>query len=312
MEPDDILARLDEPRTSYQWEAMDAAVAQQAALTPLLLQRLESAAADPEALLDTDAAGLLYTLALLAHFRETAAHEPLLRLASWPEDVIDELLGDAITELLPAVLWRTSGGQTDGLRRLLEDRTAYGFCRGAAAEAVTWGTLFGDLDHEAIETYLLGLLDDETFAEPGDPAWYCVFHCVLDLNPQEHEDRLREWIRTAQVPSYETPEGDLDWTLREPRAQALTHKREEAARRLPADVHGYLSHWAGFQPGFWDEADTRADPFEGVGRPETGPVPPPDAIGPVRATKPKGPDPATKKRKRKQQKRARKANRERK
>lgn len=309
MEPDDILARLDTPHASYQWEAMDAAVAQQSALTPLLLQRLDSAAADPEALLDTDAPGLLYTLALLAHFRETAAHEPLLRLASWPEDVIDELLGDAITELLPAMLWRTSGGETDGLRRLLEDRSAYGFCRGAAAEALAWGALFGDLDYEAIETYLLGLLDDETFAEHGDPAWYCVFHSVLDLYPLAHEDHLREWIRTARIPSYETPEGDLDWTLREPREQALAWKREQAARRLPADVHGYLSHWAGFQPGFWDHADGRADPFEGEAWPEMGPVPQPGEIGPGAATKPKGSDPASKKRKRKQQKRARKANR---
>lgn len=312
MEPDDILARLDTPYASYQWEAMDAAVEQQSALTPLLLQRLESAAADPEALLDADSPGLLYALALVAHFRETAAQEPLLRLASWPEDVIDELLGDAITELLPAVLWRTSGGETNGLRRLLEDRSAYGFCRGAAAEALSWGALFGDLDHEAIESYLLALLDDETFAEPGDPAWYCVFHSVLDLYPQAHEDRLREWIRTADIPSYETPEGDLDWTLREPREQALAWKREEATRRLPTDVHGYLSHWAGFQPGYWDEAETRADPFEGEAWAETGPMGPADEIGPSRGTKPKGPDPATKKRKRKQQKKARKANRKRK
>lgn len=312
MEPDDILARLDTPYASYQWDAMDAAVEQQAALTPLLLERLQSAAADPEALLDAEGPGLLYTLALVAHFRETAAHEPLLRLASWPEDVIDELLGDAVTELLPAVLWRTSGGATDGLRRLLEDRSAYGFSRGAAAEALAWGALFGDLDHEAIETYLLGLLGDETFADHGDPAWYCVFHSVLDLYPKAREDRLREWARSGRIPAYETPEQDLDWTLREPREQALAWKREQAARRLPGDVHGYLSRWAGFQPGFWDDAETRAAPFEGEVWPGTDPIAPPGEVGPARATKPKGPDPTTKKRKRKQQKKARKANRTRK
>jgi hypothetical protein len=313
MEPRDILARLDEPHASYQWEAMDAAVEQQAALTPLLLQRLESAAAAPETVRDTQGAGLLYTMVLLAHFRETAAHEVLVRLASWPEDVINDVLGDAVNELLPAVLWRTSGGETGGLCRLLEKQSAHGFCRGAAAEALAWGALFDDLDQDTIETYFLELLHDETFAEAGDPAWFCLFHALLDLHPQAHEDRLREWIRsTQQIGLHETPESDLDWILSMPREQALAQAREEATWRLPHDVHGYLSHWAGLQPGFWDDASSRTDPFEGEAWPAPGRPPLPGAAGPARATKPKGADPGTKKRKRKQQKKARKANRKRK
>ncbi|MDZ7749048.1 MAG: DUF1186 domain-containing protein [Halofilum sp. (in: g-proteobacteria)] len=182
-DPQTILHHLDDPQASYQWEAMDQAVAQASAITPLLLERLEAVAADPQGWAERSAAGLLYTIVLLGHFRVTAAHEPLLRLAALPEEVQDRLLGDAITELLPVLLWQTSGGETAGLERVAEQRAAYGFGRGAAIEALVFGVLFGELDRDGVLAYLVALLQDETFAPADDPAWFCLLNALLDLHP---------------------------------------------------------------------------------------------------------------------------------
>lgn len=311
--PEQILARLDDPRASYQWEAMEQAVAQRAAIKPLLLERLEEVAADPGAWIRHDQAGLLYAVALLSHFAEPAAHEPLLRLASLPEEVQDPLLGDVTTEFLPVALWRTSARETTGLKRLLEDRSAYGFGRGAAADALVFGALFGALDRNEINAYLASLLQDRTFAEPHDPVWSEIVQALLDLYPADHEAVIRDYFRRDNRDPFGMVEADLDQVLARDRDKVLEQAFQNAARRFPDDVHGYLSNWAGFRPSESDPFDPWGeDPFLagplGSGYDPDFPPPPGSARA---ATKSSGPSPDKKKKKRKQQKKARKTNRKR-
>lgn len=310
--PQAILDRLEDPEASYQWHAMDQAVAQAPAITPLLLERLRSAADDPEAALAHDHPGLLYAIVLLAYFGETAAHEPLLRLAALPEDLQEPLLGDAITELLPVVLWHTSGGETAGLKRVVADREAYGFGRGAAAEALGLGVLRDELDRGEISAYLASLLADEPLAPPGDPAWFGVIRALLELHPDEHEAVIRAHLRGPDSDVDGIRESDLDRALAEDREQALERYRRAARLRFPEDVHGYLSHWAGFQPRHPERPGDASDPFSPSYLDDPayrgGGPPAPGSSG---ATKPRGPRQEKKKRKRKQQKKSRKANRKR-
>lgn len=314
MNPEAILDELFAPGADYQRSALDAAVEQREAITPLLLERLESTATDPDTWLEQDSASLLYTLVLLAHFREPAAHEPLLRLARLDEIRLEVLLGDAITELLPAVLWRTSGDDASGLRALLEDRTAYEYCRGAAADALVYGTLLGALNREELLGYFAARLAEDDFAEPGESARAAVFDAMLDLYPEEHETFLRQWLEHGWLSYMDGSVDDLDRVLGSTRDEHFRFRHEVLQRRLPDDVHGYISHWHAFQPGAvatLDETDERNpwdDPFAASeyldGLP---PLEPPQARG----TRPKGPTPAQKKRKRKQQKQSRKQNRKR-
>ncbi len=308
MDVDTILELLDEPFVSYQHEAMEAAVEQQSAITPRLLERLEAAAADLEGWEGAEGPGLLYTLALLSHFREPAAHPLALRLARWDEEVIEPVLGDAITEFLPIVFYHTRNGDNAGIRALLEDPAVYGWCRAAAAETLSWCALFGELDRSELQAYFVGLLHDDRFPVPGDGAPLGVFHALLNLYPSAHEQALREWARGADTAGLLFPQADIDHALAEREETALAAQRERVAARLPSDVHGYLAHWAGFQPGFWD-GELEPDPF-GTG--DRDPIPAPPPTEPSRATKPKKPAADDKKRKRKQQKQSRKANRKRK
>ncbi|HKK14372.1 MAG TPA: DUF1186 domain-containing protein [Gammaproteobacteria bacterium] len=312
MDTESILIELDDLLASYQWKAVEAAVAQQEAITPRLLEWLQFIADSPWEWMDEAGPGALYAIALVAHFRESAAHEPLLRIAALPGITLEALIGDGLTELLPAALWRTSGGQDQGLRALIENREAYGFGRSAAADALYFGALWGEWDFTEVRDYLVGLLAEEDFAEEGDPAWGGVFHTVLSMYPQEHADFLREWTRKRPVSPLEDLETDLDWVLRQDRQTFLDEERERSLERLPEDVHGFLAHWAGFQPGYWEELD---EDWEALPEPDEGPVDEPlfsGAFGAepkAKATKPAGQEASKKKAKRKQQKKARKTNR---
>ncbi|MFP4561609.1 MAG: DUF1186 domain-containing protein [Thiohalorhabdus sp.] len=312
MDTESILVELDDPYASYQWDAMEAAVAQQEAITPRLLEWLQFMADSPWEWMDEAGGGGLYAMALVAHFREPAAHEPLLRIAALPGTTLEALLGDGLTELLPAALWRTSGGRADGLRSLVENREAYGYSRGAAADALYFGALWGDLDFAEVRDYLVGLLAEEDFAEEGDSAWKGVFHTVTSMYPAEHVHFLRAWARKRPASPLEDLEAELDWVLRQDRQAFLDEERERSRLFLPEDVHGFLSHWAGFQPGYWDAQD---EDLEEPPEPEGWPGDDPLFSGAFRAepkakaTKPAGQESGKKKAKRKQQKKARKANR---
>ncbi|MBS3800402.1 MAG: hypothetical protein KGY40_05375 [Thioalkalivibrio sp.] len=99
-------------------------------------------------------------------------------------------------------------------------------------------------------------LDDPAFAEPGDPAREGVLYALLDLYPQPHEAMVRASLRSSDEPDWiGIGEADLDRVLAQDRQAFLENERAEVAARIPDDIHGYLAHWAGFQPGATDPAE---------------------------------------------------------
>ena len=308
MDPQEILATLDEPYAPYQREAVEAAVAQQEAVTPFLLERLEAVVSDPEGWLAGEDRGplLLYSLALLPHFRETRAHPHVLSLAGLPGDVAEPLLGDAISELLAMTLWRTSGGDSTGIQELAQNRGAYGYGRWAAMTALAEAALLEELDAEAIRATLGEWLADDSFAARGDPAWEGLMVNLLSLHATEHDHWLRRRVREGYI-AWPVREREIDEVFNRDRDAALAEAREWAERRFSDDVHSHLSHWASFQPGYWDEEEVPGGGF--YASQDLPPLFPGEESNGGPASKPAGADPKKKKHKRKQQKKDRKANR---
>ena len=288
-----IFTELGGIEAGYPRSLMEQALAHREAITPLLLMQIEAAIADPTPLIEGDNARLLFALVLLGHFQEPHAHDVLLRLAALPDDGAEALLDDGITKLLPVHLWQTSGGETTGLRWLLENRDAGEFARIAAVEALVFGVLLGELDRATICDYLAGLLDDDTLAFDDDALWLGLVWGLIDLFPDAHEARLRRYIRNEQIDLPGIGERDLDRVLAQGRSQALAAARERATRRFPESIHGYFTHWTGFQSPADHDRIGMAVPFDASGSPGAG----------ASSADPR------KKKKRKQQKKARKTNR---
>ncbi|MEM6274383.1 MAG: DUF1186 domain-containing protein [Myxococcota bacterium] len=175
------------PKAIFQRAALRAAMDDRSLGTEVAMRVLRAALLDPY--FDENFAPL-YATSLVGYHRFEEAHSVLIAIARNSDDIADELWGDYTTECLHAVLWSTSGGQTDALWTLIEDPRAPPYCRVAAHEALWIGISEGKLDGDAIaarsaESFRYSLENDEL--TDGDAA-------LIDLRGIDIAVRLSSFI----------------------------------------------------------------------------------------------------------------------
>ncbi len=145
---EELVATFDDVTGNYKREEMEEALTLREEITPLLLAILDDLAAEPERYAAGNHHAEIYAVALLAHFRETRAHLPIIRAFSIPDEQREYLWSDMLTETLPALLCRTSGGDYTQILKIVRNRDAYEFLRSSAMEAIKLGVACGDLSRE--------------------------------------------------------------------------------------------------------------------------------------------------------------------
>jgi hypothetical protein len=242
-----LLARFDFADGVYLHDEMDIAVAQREAITPHLIALLEDLADNPLRYTLEGRNGHVYAVSLLAHFQETAAHQAIIRAFTVPGEQLEELWGDMITETLPTLLHRTCGGSLDRIRALVVDREVDPFVRGAAIEALTFAVAEGVADRDETVAFLEGLFTGEE-AEADSFFWSNLVATLCDLHPGDSMELIRRAYADNLVQQdYIAPE-DVERSLALDRAEAMEALRERSRRRMPADLHRYISWFAEFQP----------------------------------------------------------------
>ena len=242
-----LLARFDYTDGVYLRDEMDIAVAQREAITPHLIALLDDLADNPLRYTLEGRNGHVYAVSLLSHFRETAAHRAIIRAFTVPREQLEELWGDMITETLPTLLHRTCGGSLDRIRALVVDREVDPFVRGAAIEALTFAVAEGVADRDETVAFLEGLFTGEE-AEADSFFWSNLVATLCDLHPGDSMELIRRAYADNLVQKdYIAPE-DVERSLTLDRAEAMEALRERTRRRMPADLHSYISWFAEFQP----------------------------------------------------------------
>ncbi len=242
-----LLARFDYTDGVYLRDEMDIAVAQREAITPHLIALLDDLADNPLRYTLEGRNGHVYAVSLLAHFQETAAHRAIIRAFTVPGEQLEELWGDMITETLPTLLHRTCGGSLDRIRALVVDREVDPFVRGAAIEALTFAVAEGVADRDETVAFLEGLFTGEE-AEADSFFWSNLVATLCDLHPGDSMELIRRAYADNLVQKdYIAPE-DVERSLTLDRAEAMEALRERTRRRMPADLHRYISWFAEFQP----------------------------------------------------------------
>lgn len=123
---------------------------------PVLLEELDWRIEHPYAY---DKSGrFLYALFLCGEMKSAAAFDRYLAMARLPEMMLDQVLGDMLTESLNHLLANTCHGRFDELKALMEDRQAYEFARTTALEALYELILAGKFPRTELERYCLELL----------------------------------------------------------------------------------------------------------------------------------------------------------
>jgi hypothetical protein len=94
----EILAAFKNFDGIYKKEQIDAALELKGEVTPVLIEILENALAEPDQYIgNDDRYDHIYALMLLGHFKESKAHQVIVDLFSLPGDMPHELFGDLAT-----------------------------------------------------------------------------------------------------------------------------------------------------------------------------------------------------------------------
>jgi hypothetical protein len=241
----ELVAAFDVFTGNYKREEMEAALTLQEEITPLLLDILDQLAADPEGYVTGNHFAETYAVALLAHFRETRAHLPIIYAFSIPDEQRECIWADMLTETLPALLCRTSGGDYNHVLALVRNKEAYEFLRASAMETLKLGITCGDLTREEGLAHYASLFD-ESLAEPGDYFWASLVCDLLDLYPGELIADIRGLFAKGFVHEGEVSLAEVERTMSKGYDVAVTELDQKLDGRLPENVHDYLTWFACF------------------------------------------------------------------
>ena len=185
MEIADIVQALERNTGSFPRQALEAAVEQREAITPELLGILEYTLANAEELAFEDREdvyfGHIHALHLLAQFRERRAFPLVVRFCELPGETQYELLGDTSVE---RILASTFDGDTDALKRIIENPESYAYARWAALDTLLVLVRMGVKQRDEVMAYVQELFR-EKLERVASPAWDGVVHCAMTLYPGE-------------------------------------------------------------------------------------------------------------------------------
>jgi hypothetical protein len=178
-----IAERLTRIQPKFPAEEVELAAAHWDEVAPYLIGELERAAADPSAACEPGYMRHLFAMFLAAQQRDVRAHAAIARLASLPDEVLDDLFGDLLTDGLGRCLASTCGGDETAIRALIEDEGASIWARYTGFEALATRVLEGDVPQTQMLDYLasLGVAEEAR----------------LDSNPERSPDFLTGIVNTA-------------------------------------------------------------------------------------------------------------------
>lgn len=146
-------------------EALQTVIDQQEAATPLLLDYLETVAADPQKAIDDEQTDLLlFATFLLAQFRETRAYQPLIKLLNQLDEENEWVIGE---EGMSRILASVCDGNVSSIQQLAENPEANQYIRSHAFYALLTLVCRGQWDKSQLHDYCRRMLGGELQYEGG-------------------------------------------------------------------------------------------------------------------------------------------------
>jgi Protein of unknown function (DUF1186)/SEC-C motif len=244
MDPMQVIEELGVPGT-LPVEAIRAAQADREAMVPVFLRTIDDflelqGPVDPNA--------LFFIFHLLGEWREQSAYWSLAVFLRLPGDVLNTILGEAITETTHRVMAAVFDGDPDPLYEIIRDPEADEFVRAKMCQAIAMLTLRGDLPREATAAFLR---DCYAQLEPQQDCYVwsgwvdaVAWLGLTELKPLVQQAFLRRSIHPGWL-TFRDFEEDLQYSVDHPEAQPL---HDDGPLTLFGDTVAELSGWAGFQP----------------------------------------------------------------
>jgi len=245
-----LLKPLEYHRGPFPRQALEAAIANRDEVIPELLNILEYTATHVHQVSDElEYMGHLYSLYLLAQFREKRAYPLLIRLFSIPDedDILYRLFGDVITEDLPRMLASVCGGDIEPIKALAENEKVDEFVRSAALRSLLILVAQGIRSREEILIYFQSLFR-EKLTRSDNYIWGSLVVESTDLYPDLVYEDIKQAFKDDLIDLMVI---DIKWV-----DEAMAKGKEVVIEALKADPRqdfikdtiAEMQGWHAFQP----------------------------------------------------------------
>jgi len=258
MELEEILASLSVNTGVFPREALKAAIADPARITPYLLEALdlEWAASDNAYMLH------LYAMYLLAQFREQRAYRPIVDFFSVPGDAALDATGDFVTEDLGRTLASVCGGDMSLMRALVENPQANEYVRSAALRGMVCLVAQDIVPRDEVMAYFVSLFRGG-LERQYTYTWNALTSCSCDLYPEEVFGDIQAAMDEGLVDEMSIDLGYVEESLARKKSSALMALRLGYEYRPIDDTIAEMEWWACFK----HEPRRRSEDIDGkVGR----------------------------------------------
>lgn len=216
MSLEEILAQLSDHQ-DLPILAIEAATTRRDEIAPLLIKRIESYLATPEA--EREDPGIFFAVHLLAEWREAVAFPIVTQLFRLPEDELDHLLGDSITEHAARILVAIFDGDPQPIFDLILDRAACEWTRNLALEALAVLAVRGAIPREVASEFVgntASILGGEEDMIVWDGWQQAVALLGLTALAPKARRVIRNLLAPARIVDVEDFDADLDRAIASP------------------------------------------------------------------------------------------------
>ena len=185
--------------------------------------------------LDVASGRLLFRgIHILGGRRLGSAYRPLVAFLKGPQDRVNDLLGDAVTENLSQILAGLFDGDEQPLYGLVIDAGVDAFVREAALNALAFLAFEARIDRPAFEAFLLRFDEARLAAADDDVMWHAWMTAVAVLGVTALERRVRSAFADGRISPDWCDEDDFDELLKAAIA------RPSDPTRLEPEQMGYI------------------------------------------------------------------------
>lgn len=248
MQVEEILAQLEINTKSFPRLALEAAIEQREAITPILLSTLDKLSDNLEQLLEREEYILhIHALYILAQFREPLAYPIIIKFFSVPGEAALDVTGDIVTEDLCRILASVSGKDIEPIKQLIENQNISEYIRGAALEALLVLVAQGVISREEVIQYY-GKLYSAFTQNEGDYLWTELVSSSAQLSAIELKEEIDKAFKQDLIDPFFLDEEDVNDELQLGTEAALNRLRENRRYSFIENVVSEMENWSCFKP----------------------------------------------------------------
>ena len=254
MELDQIISELENYNGEFPRLAVEKAVEKQEEITPLLLANIEKWKDNLEELLELPDYFLhIYSLFLLAQFKETKAYPLIIEFFSAPGDITLNVTGDLVTEHLGRILATVSDGNIEPLKAVIENPQINEFVRGAAVNSLMVLFAQGVISRELVIEYFEELFSTKLEQEiSGEQEPSFIWIDLVINSAKLYPDKLRQYLdrilNSDLIDPFFFSQEDIDYYLQLGKDGTLDELRRDRHCAFIEDTIAEMENWYCFQP----------------------------------------------------------------